>query len=240
MPKKKSNNTINFYEVIEKSGNSTKPKYHNPNYGKTHMFKIPFRLLVIGGSGSGKTNTVVDIISKMSGTFNKIVLCIKISDEPLYNFLQCKAAGGMEIIQSDPKTGHIEIPNPDKYKGSIDQILFIFDDLVLEPKKTQEAIAQYFIRGRKIAGGISCIYITQSYYRTPKIIRINCNYIIIKKLSSVKDLKMILSEYNLNSSVQELEYLYKQATNTPTDFLLISTEASMNEPPFLKSFEITL
>ena len=58
------------------------------------------------------------------------------------------------------------------------QTLIIFDDMVTDLKKGP-IISEYFIRGRKKSASI--LFLSQSYYNTPKIIRQNINYCIILK-----------------------------------------------------------
>lgn len=222
--KKGSNEISNFYNLIPED---LKKKYHNPNF-LNHLIKIPARLLIIGGSGSGKTNVAMEIIHRMSGTFEKIVICCKSKAEPLYEFLETKISPEhLEIYE-----GIENVPPVDKYKGT-GQMLIIFDDLVLD--KNQAEIEQYFIRGRKIGGGITCIYLSQSYFKTPKTIRLQCNYLILKKLSSKRDLAQILNEFSLGKDIKELTALYKDATTNPLSFLMIDADAP-EEMKFRKGF----
>lgn len=205
----------NFYQLIPKNKG-----LRNPGFSK-HGLEIPFYGLIIGGSGSGKTNVLMQFLELSSGTFNKIVICVKNADEPLYRLLQ-KTSEDIEFYENG------EIPELDEFK-EYKASLIVFDDLVLE--KDQSKISEYFIRGRKL--GVTCIYISQSYYRIPKIIRINCRYIFLKKLSSLKDLKLIINEYNLNENVKEVLDLYNEATKDFTNFLLIDTQNSTFNKNFI-------
>lgn len=193
----------NWYKKIPKK---LLPQYHNPNY-KNHLLSHPFRMLLVGGSGSGKTSMVMEIIHRMSGTFELIILCIKSADEPLYRFLQTKIPADQLHIYEDGK-----IPSLQDYKQFKGQVLMIFDDLVNETK-AQPAIQEWFLRGRKCCDGVSMIYLSQSYFKTPKFIRVNCNYILLKKLSSTRDLNLILADYNLGINKNELIDIYKYATD---------------------------
>lgn len=206
----------NFYAIVPKS-----KKVHNPGYDK-HGLDIPFYMLIIGGSGSGKTNVLMQIMQCSTKTFHRIIICVKNSDEPLYNLLLEKCPE-VEFYES----GHI--PDIDEFDSS-EQSLLVFDDLVLE--KDQSAISEYFIRGRKL--NITCIYISQSYYKVPKLIRINCRYIILKKLSSKKDLKLILNEYNITNNIDEVLDLYNKITAKDfTNFMLIDTRDNKFRENFL-------
>jgi len=218
------NKITNFYAIIPDEFNKT---YHNPNF-KKHLLKIPFRMLIVGGSGSGKTSTALEMIHRMSNTFEKIIICCKSKEEPLYEYLESKIPkGALDFYE-----GIENVPNVDEFKGT-GQMLAIFDDLVLD--KNQSRIEQFFIRGRKIGGGISCMYLSQAYYKTPKTIRVNCNYMVLKKLSSKRDLKMILSEFSLGKDVDELTHTYKYATSDQLSFLLIDVDAP-DEAKFRRNF----
>jgi len=225
--KKKDNDIINYYEKIPKK---YKNNYHNPNYEK-HLISLSFRLLVIGSSGSGKSNLVVNIIQKFNDTFGNIKICCKDKNEPLYRMLSDKL---------DPSTfqiyeGFKNIPSLDdkeEFDPSL-QHLIIFDDLCLE--KNQSIIEDYFIRGRKIAKGVNIIYLTQSYFKCPRVVRMNVNYIILKKVGSTKDLTCILREYSLGVDIKQLKNIYKKNVVSMTDFLLIDLDAT-DDKRFRKGF----
>jgi hypothetical protein len=212
--KQRTNEIINFYDLTK----HLNKKYYNPNFAY-HGIKIPARILICGGSGSYKTGTLMNIISRMSNTFNRIIVCCKSKEEPLYEYLEEKAGDLVEFFE-----GIGSIPSCSQFKDSADQILVVFDDLCVD--KNQKIIEDYFIRSRKIANGITCIYLTQSYYKTPKIIRLQCNYIILKKLSSMRDLKLILSENSMDIDLKRLIEIYKYCTRDQKDFMMLDLDAT--------------
>jgi len=235
MPKVKSDNNQsgdftkekaelkNWYSIIPK-------KYlvsqHNPNF-KTHGLKIPFRMLIVGNSGAGKTQTLLNIMHNMNGTFNNIIIITKNKKEPLYEYIEDKLGeDGLSIVE-----GIEHAPNLEKDIDKKDQTLIVMDDLVLE--KNQSALEEYFIRARKL--NCSLIYISQSYYRVPRIIRQNLNYLIIKQVSSFKDLYRIMSEYSLGIDKTTLKKLYETSTSEKQDFLLVDLDANPKDR-FRKNF----
>lgn len=215
---KKENDVKDWYDIIPES---FKTKYSNPSYEQCYI-KHPFRMMIVAQSGGGKTTVATDIIYRLQNTFAKIVLCIKHADEPLYNFLRSKIKPEFIEIYEDGV-----VPPVKQYADFDGQLLIIFDDLVNEGRRTQDAIKEYFIRGRKGCKnnqGISMMYLTQTYYGVPKTIRIQCNYIILKKLNSTKDLTMIMRDFSLGLEKEELIEVYKYCTADFQSFLLVDID----------------
>jgi hypothetical protein len=222
MPPKKSKKTeeppqsaeiVNWYEKIPKEMLDTAD---NPNF-HIHHLKLPFRMCVVAPSGSGKTNFLVNLIHLFSqgskGTFADITIITRNKDEPLYNFLVSKC----EQIQV--KEGIHNLPQLDKMDKKVNHLV-CFDDLVLA--KDQSAIENYYIRARKL--NCSVIYLSQSYFRIPKVIRNNCSYMVILKLSGNREVNLILSEFGLGVSREQLLGMYEFATREKFSPLLIDLE----------------
>ena len=191
-------------------------KQYNPHYGKHHI-KIPFRCLIAGNSGSGKTGTVLNLIYNMPDTFEEIIICCKSKHGPLYQFLEDKYSKDKSIkIMEFAKNGPPDIDNMDREQ----QRLLIYDDLINE--KDQTAICESFIRARK--KNCSLCYLSQSYYAVPKMIRANLMYIIIKQLSSLKNLTLIMREYSLGVDKKQIKDIYEDATSDKMGFVLLDLE----------------
>jgi hypothetical protein len=201
-------------------------KQHNPNF-EIHGIKTPFRMLIIGGSGAGKTQTFLNILHNFGNTFNNIYIITKNKDEPIYNYLEDKLGDkGLTITE-----GISSAPDLDKFDKE-EQSLIVLDDLVLE--KNQKAIEEFFIRARKL--NCSLIYISQSYYAVPRIIRQNLTYLVIKRLNTLKDLFRILQEYSLGVDKKQIKEIYDSATKAnKQDFLLVDLEEAP-ENRFRKNF----
>jgi len=186
--------------------------------------------LIIGSSGSGKTQTLLNIIKAFNNTFMTIIICTKNSDEPLYNWLKTKINNNqLKIFE-----GIDNIPDLDSFNKN-ENNLIVFDDLILDDLKK---IGSYFIRARKM--NISCIFISQSYYSSNKdfkIIRRNINYLIIKKVSSIKELNLISREYSINLNKNDFNKLYNDITKEFENFLMIDCDAS-DDKKFRRNFEI--
>ena len=216
MPPKKDvvnkNGMVDFYKSMPKK---FLLQSHNPNI-KDHKLNLPFRMLIIGGSGAGKTQTLMNLIRIMNGTFNNIHIITKNRDEPLYNYLESKVDTGLSITE-----GIDSAPNLDDFDKK-EQSLIVMDDLVLE--KNQKQLEQYFIRARKL--NCSLVYLSQSYFAVPKMIRMNLNYLIIKRLNTLQDLFRMMREYSLGVSKDVLVDLYQHSIqDNKQDFLLVDLDS---------------
>jgi ABC-type dipeptide/oligopeptide/nickel transport system ATPase component len=201
-------------------------KSHNPYY-EVHRIKLPFRMIICGSSGSGKTQTLMSLIYNMPDTFENIFIATKNKDEPLYNYVEEKLGKkGLKIYEID-KDGLPDLDKLDKTQ----QTLLVMDDLVGE--KNQKPMEQYFLRARK--KNCSLVYITQSYYAVPKMIRNNMTYLIIKQISSMKNLTMIAREFDLGLPKEVLVNMYKDATADKQNFLMMDLEGDPKEK-FRKGF----
>ena len=83
---------------------------------------------------------------------------------------------------------NIEQYNPNEKR----KILIVFDDMIadmLSIKKHNPTVTELFIKGRKL--NISVVFITQSYFPVPKIIRLNFTHFFIMKIPS----KLISTNY---------------------------------------------
>ena len=168
----------NFYNKKEVKKYCSKTE--NPNYD-VHHIDTPFRSLVVAPSGSGKSNFITNLITlfcKGKGTYDNIYIFCKCKDEPLYRYLADKSKGLIEVFENLEKLPALNDLNACK------QTLIIFDDMVTDIKK-HPIISEYFIRGRK--KGASIMFLSQSYYNTPKIIRQNVSYVVILKLGGTRD-----------------------------------------------------
>jgi len=204
---------INFYKVMPKS---MIVEAKNPNY-HLHRFKLPFRACVVAPSGSGKTNWLINFIHLCcqggTGTFADISIITRNKDEPLYNFLTTKSD------QIQVKEGLSNLPPLDKFDKK-EQHLVVLDDLVLS--KDLSAVENYYIRARKLS--VSVIFISQSFFAIPKIIRNNCSYLILLKLSGHREVNMILKEAGLGLTKEQLLRMYEYATEHKFSPLIIDME----------------
>ena len=150
----------------------------------------PYRILIIGGSGSVKTTLLLNLIENQPD-IDKIYLYAKDPYEAKYQYLINKREGVGINHFNDPKA-FIEYSNDmcDVYKNineynpdKENKILILFDDMIsdmIHNKKLNSIVTQLFIRSRKL--NISLVFITQSYFKVPKDVRLNTSHFFIAKI----------------------------------------------------------
>jgi len=215
---------VNMYEKIPKE---FLDKVENPNFD-LHKLKLPFRMCIVAPSGSGKTNFLINLLRLFScgnkGTFSTINIITRNKDEPLYRWLTSVCD---QIVISEGLSNTPKLDNFDKSKNH----LVVWDDLVLS--KDLSMVENYYIRARKL--NCSVIFISQSYFKIPKIIRNNCSYMILLKLSGNREVNLILSEFGLGITKEDLIDLYEYATKEKFSPLIIDMEEDVTNR-FRKGF----
>jgi hypothetical protein len=73
------------------------------------------------------------------------------------------------------------------------------------------------------------MFLSQSFYSTPKIIRQNINYCIILKLGGTREVNAILREISIGLTKDELMYMYNDATKEKFNCLIVNLDKSGNE-----------
>ena len=172
------------------------------NKKENKMNDWPFRMLIIGPSNSGKTNTLLHLINNLQ-TIDKIYLYAKDIHEPKYEYLINKREQAGIKNLNDPKA-FIEysddmndvLDDINNYNKNRDKkVLIVFDDMIADleyNKNFKRIIKELFYRARKI--DVSIVFITQSYFRALKDARLNSRHYILMKIGNKKELKRIAEE----------------------------------------------
>ena len=193
------------------------PNYDVDNKNKkfkqryTFMPNDTFRMLICGNSGSGKTNLLLHMLLSLL-CYDEIFLYAKNLDQEKYQILIDEMNHISKELGFDVMTISKDKIIPIKDLGYEDnQKLVIFDDYVCE--KNQREIVDYFIQGRH--KNCSVIYLGQSFYKTPRDIRLNCSHYCIYEFPSSRERNMISSELGVDKEQ------FKKATKKPFSFLYV-------------------
>ena len=174
-----------------------------------------FRMLICGNSGSGKTNLLYHMLIKPLLYCDKIYLYAKnLEQEKYQNLMKEMNEGSEEAGYNVMEVSNDAIIPINHLPYENNQKIIIFDDYVCE--KNQREIVDYFIQGRH--KNCSVIYLSQSFYKTPIDIRLNCSHYCIYEFPSSRERNMISSELGVDKEK------FKKATKEPYSFLYVDNQ----------------
>ena len=153
----------------------------------------PYRILIIGGSGSGKTNALLYLINNQPDIDKKYSYG-KDPYELKYQYLinKCEKVG---LNHYNYPEAFIEYSNDmQEFYNNIEEcnlgkklkVLIVFDDMIadmINNKKLNPVVTELFIRGRKL--NISIVFVTQSYFKVAKEVRLNTTHFFIMKIRTI-------------------------------------------------------
>ena len=149
---------INFDDYVNENETEQELRSHNKNW--PYIPDHPSRMLITGGSRSGKTNVLLNLIENQPD-IDKICLYAKDPYEAKCQYLINKREGVVIDHFNDPKA-FVEYSNDMRniYKNINDyntdkenKILIVFDDIsadMIHNKKLNSIVTELFIRGRKL------------------------------------------------------------------------------------------
>ena len=191
----------------------------------------PYRILIISASGSGKTNALLNLINNQPD-IDKIYLYTKDPYETKCQYLINKREKvGLDHFD-DPKA-FMEYSNDmqDVYKNIEDynpikkrKKLIVFDDMIadmINNNKLNPVVTELFIRGRKL--NISIVFITQSYFKVSKDVRLNSTRFFIVKIPNNRQLQKIALNHSSDIDFKDFMKICKKYTKEPYSFLVNDT-----------------
>ena len=219
-----SKEIINFYEKLNIKGNKL-PK----NYSK-HKILHTSMILALGGTGTGKTNALLNYISRSSGEFSDVIICsFSTTDEPLYNLLEENGATLYRDIDEVPEL--IEYDDDEKNHPK----LIVFDDFINIENKKLKKIYNYLISGRKF--GFTCWLMSQNYSSVPKVIVRNIQYFLLLKINDNVSLDNIIRNHNIaDIDKAVIKSAYCLCTQEPLNFFMIDLKTINKKERFRKNF----
>ena len=122
---------------------------------------------------------------------------------------------------------NIEDYNPIKKR----KILIVFDDMIadmINNNKLNSVVTELFIRGRKL--NISIVFITQSYFKVPKDVRLNSIHFFIMKIPNKRELQQIALNHSSDIDFKDFMNIYKKCTGEPYSFLVNDTTLPSDVP----------
>ena len=101
---------------------------------------------------------------------------------------------------------NIEDYNPIKKR----KVLIVFDDMIADMinNNLNPIVTELFIRGRKL--NISIVFITQSYFKVPKDVRLNSTHFFIMKIPNKRELQQIALNHSCDIDFKDFMKIYKK------------------------------
>ena len=198
----------------------------------------PYRILIVGGSGSGKTNALSNLINNQPD-IDKIYLYAKDPYEIKYQYLISKREKVGLNHFNDPKA-FMEYSNDmqDVHKNIEDynrirkrKILIVFDDMIanmINNNKLNPIVTELFIRGKKL--NISIVFVTQSYFKVPKDVRLNSTNFFIMKIPNKRELQQIALNHSSDTDFKDFMNICKKCTAEPYSFMVNDTTLPSDDP----------
>ena len=111
------------------------------------------------------------------------------------------------------------------------KILMVFDDMIadmINNKKISSVVTELFVRGRKL--NISLVFITQSYFKVPKDVRLNTSHFFIAKIPNKRELQQIAINHSSDINTKDFTNIYRECTAEPYSFLVNDTMLASDNP----------
>ena len=99
---------------------------------------------------------------------------------------------------------------------------------MINNKKLNAIVPELFIRGRKL--NISLVFITQSYFKIPKDVRLNTSHFFIAKIPNKRELQQIAINHSSDINTKDFANIYRKCTAEPYSFLVNDTTLPSNNP----------
>ena len=94
------------------------------------------------------------------------------------------------------------------------KVLIVFDDMItdmINNKKSDLIVTELFIRGRKLS--ISIVFITQSYFKVPKDVRLNSTHFFVMKIPNKRELQQIALNHSSDIDFKDFMKFYKKCVS---------------------------
>ena len=115
--------------------------------------------------------------------------------------------------------------------GKEHKILIVFDYMIadmINNKKLNPVVTELLFRGRKI--NISLVFITQSYFKVPKDVRLNSTHLFIMKIPNKRELQQIALNHSSDIDFKDFIEIYKKSIAEPYSFLVNDTILLSDNP----------
>lgn len=222
--------TMNVREIKQKKKRVSQP----PSANKGFIAKHPFRCYIIGASQSGKTNLMLNLLSRkdmykgffdliyvLSPTAGKIDKTYNILKLPEQNYFKCDPKVLERILQIQKKIITNRKKKPPK-------ILIILDDCISFTQfMNSQILLEFATQSRHY--NISMFILSQAYHRVNKSVRLSMSWICFFR-SSQKELTVLAEDFcPAGFSHKQFKKVINKATAEKYSFLNIDLNRPLEE-----------
>ena len=99
---------------------------------------------------------------------------------------------------------------------------------MINNEKLDSIVTELFIRGRKL--NISIVFITPSYFKMPKDVRLNSTHFFIMRILNKRGLQQIALNHSSDIEFNNFMIIYKKYTKEPYSYLVNDTTLPSDDP----------
>jgi len=204
----------------------------NIQEGQVHELlpRHPYRMLLLGSSGVGKTNILLNLLTKQL-VYDRIYLFSRHLEQPKYKFLHrhledieenLKEAGiNQKIIMMWENTLQ-KLPTVEDLDADYRNVLVI-DDFGITDRKEGKRIAELYVRSRH--RNASVIFLTQLFFKCSRDVRLNCSHFILLQSHNKRELSSLSMDLGADLEKNVFKELYNKVLSIPYQFLLVDNTA---------------
>ena len=206
----------------------------------TYIPDHSYRILIIGGSASDKTNALL-LTNYRRTDIDRNYLQVKDPFESNYQLLINRRE---KVGMKQKKFKSInwlfknlwwclwELRGLESYKGK--KKFIVFGDVIADMKankKLSSIVTELFLNGRKL--NISLVFISQPHFKVPKTVRLNATQYFIMKIPNKRELHQIALNYCLILSIKILWSLTIKDYTKETVSVLVNRTTLPSEISFI-------
>jgi len=210
--------------------------------------KHPCRILMVGGSGQGKSNLALNMLYKPMLVFEKLYVYSSMLDQPKYKFLKRHYDMLDEMVRKECDIEQKTIVKWQDNLSGIDKILeeldsdyrnlILIDDFSCAPSKTEQAAIDILYTKCRHKN-CSIMILTQLYFRAPasRPVRNNITHAILMQNYNNQELQLLQKELGSDLPRGEFRKLYNYILSKKYAFMLIDNETDDKRKRYRNGFD---
>lgn len=245
-PKSKLNKK--FFEIENMDILAREDKVNDKNNQIHELLpKHPCRILMVGGSGQGKSNLALNMLYKPMLVFDKLYVYSSMLDQPKYKFLKRHYDLLDDMVKKECDVEQKTIMKWQDTLEGIDKILdeldadyknlILIDDFSCAPSKTEQAAIDILYTKCRHKN-CSIVILTQLYFRAPasRPVRNNITHAILFQNYNNQELQLLQKELGSDLPRGEFKKLYNYILSKKFNFMVIDNETDNKRKRYRNGF----